>query len=347
MTVKSRTTKFVAPGDALSPAPKHSSDFSPPSRGSIEEIKCLELVVRVAQFGSFTKAAEHVGMSTALASKLITRLESELGAQLFNRSTRAIAVTESGRLFVEKAMAALDQIEEGIDLVREKREVPSGTVTVMISSPIGKEYILAILPEFMARYPEINLEICFRDGGADMIQDGYNIAINDRAIVLLASPDYLSRCGIPKDPEDLLHHDCINTRLFAGHLTTPHSAGGQLFTWALSLRGGNKKHRFVFTPRPRLVIVEQYDGALNAARAGLGIVPGYSQLVLQHLHSGSLKIVLPDYEVGTPDPHVCGYDIRYSHRKYLPKADRVFIDFLLEHFRGSELKNFDPRKYSA
>lgn len=343
-------------------ARERSGEILSAGRGSIEEIKCLELLVRVAQLGSFTKAAEQIGMSTAMASKIVTRLENELGVQLFNRSTRAIAVTESGRLFVEKATAALDQIDEGIDLLRQKRELASGTVRVMISSPIGKDYILNILPQFMNRFPAISLEICFHDAGSDLIQENYNIAITDRAavnasfvsvplnnspVILMASPEYLGRRGVPKIPEDLTHHDCINARLFAGHLTPPHSSRGQLLTWSISLRGSNKKNPFVFTPSSRMVIVEQFDGVVSAARAGLGVAIGYSQLVLEHLRNGALKVVLPDYEVGTVEPHTCGYHIRYSHRKYMPKADRVFIDFLLEHFRNANPQSFKPHEYAA
>ena len=360
MPVDIANFKNVAEAAGLRPARRRGEDPVFAGRGGIEDFKCLELLVRLAQLGSFTKAAEQCGISTATASKIVTRLEDELGAQLFTRSTRAVAVTEAGQLFVEKAAAALDQIDQGIDLLRQKRECPSGTVRVMISSPIGKDYILHLLAEFMNRFPAISLEICFHDGGADLIQENYSIAISDRAavsgsfvsvplsnspVILMASPDYLQRRGVPKIPEDLASHDCINARLFAGHLI--HPARGQLLTWSISPRGGGKERAFLFTPSSRVVIVEQLDGVSSAARAGLGIAIGYSQLALEHLRSGVLKVVLPEYQIGSIEGHICGYHIRYSNRKYLPKADRVFIDFLLEHFRTPDPKGFDPHRYAA
>ena len=123
------------------------------------DLRSLGLLVRLAECGSYTQASRQMGVSVGAASKMITRLEKELGIRLLNRNTRLTSLTHQGQLLAEKANRVLEEMTEAIDLLQIERGSPLGTVKALIASPIARGCIFPLLPRFQDRYPQVQLEI--------------------------------------------------------------------------------------------------------------------------------------------------------------------------------------------
>ena len=326
----------------------------------MEDLKSLTSLVRVAQTGSFTAAARQLGMTTPAISKIIARLEKELDTRLFNRTTRQLSLTSQGRLFLERATAALAELDQAVDMLREARHEAAGLVRIATNVAIGKEYILPLLADFMGRYPKVTLEIKFDDGAPDLVREGYDIGIQHWEageesyisrplcafpLILVASPAYLASRGIPVKPEDLAQHEAVSVR----------QNSGQVATWQFRPDPGNRKKAlrlrrselYVHNPRARLIVAEQYDAVINGALLGMGVTVVFAHTVLRYLHSGELKVLLPDYDVTGSGIENNKVFLRYPHREHLPYSVRVLVDFLVAHFRSEENLRFDKHGFAA
>lgn len=314
----------------------------------MNDLKSFELLVSVAQTGSFTATARQKGLTTAAVSKIVSRLEREVGVRFFSRTTRQVSLTSQGRIFVEKAALALEQFDHAMGLLHEGKNEPSGSVRVTTNAAFGKDLIVPLLPGFLDRFPKVDLEIRFHDGMLDLVKEGYDLGIQNQPqgegtyvsrllcqlpLALVASPAYLKRFGTPVIPQDLVHHQCVNVRLSSGQaarwkfvpLTAPGSAANQAAP-------GEHLH----IPNGRVLVSEQYDAVVNAALAGLGLTVVFAQSVMRYLQTGELQVVLPDFEVEAGSLENNHVYIRYPHREYLPLATRAFIDFLLTHFKQQD-----------
>jgi DNA-binding transcriptional LysR family regulator len=326
----------------------------------MNDLKGFELLVSVARTGSFTETAKLKGLTAAAVSKIVSRLEREIGVRFFSRTTRQVTLTKQGRIFVEKTTAGLEQFDEAICILRQEMNEPIGQVRITTNAAFGKELILPLLPHFFERHPKVDLEICFNDGVLDLVKEGFDIGIQTQPkgegsyisrllckppLALIASPAYLKRYGKPSTPEDLEHHQCINVRL----------RSGQLAQWEFVSRQTKKRRNaqagssdtYLLTPRGRLLVSDQYDAIVNSALTGLGITVVYAHSVLRYLRHGELKVLLPDFEVGGESIENNGIYIRYPHRTFLPSATRAFADFLTEHFKMEENSEFDWHRYAA
>jgi DNA-binding transcriptional LysR family regulator len=320
----------------------------------MEDMKNLAAFVQVARSGSFTAAAAELGISTPAVSKIISRLEQHLSTRLFTRSTRRVSVTAEGRLFLDRVSRALAQVEEGVDLLREARHEPSGTVRLWTNVAIGKDHLLPMLSDFLNLYPKVALDMRFDDHIPNLIAAEYDLAIHHTSIggesnvvkrlaelplVLVGSAAYLARHGVPRSPEDLAAHQCVATRSAASHPT--------LWEFRRQPPGKGRSLRVVVEPKGRVAISEQYDAVLNAALCGMGLTVLFAHSVLRYLQSGELKVLLPDWS-----PHGATIEsnivyLRYPHRTYLPFNVRVLVDFLTERFREPARVEFDPRQWAA
>lgn len=323
---------------------------SPPGHADMQDLKRLTAFIAVANTGSFTAAALQMGLSTPAVSKMISRLEHSLDSRLFRRTTRSIALTDAGRIYLSKVSAALAELEHAEDLLKEARQEPAGVIRALTSAAVGKDYLMPILGPFLERYPKIDLELRFDDGQHDLIKEGFDFALQlspsreasqicrhllDLELVLVASTAYLARNGVPATPNDLAAHQCINIFQHSGH------AGIWEFT------GDKQKKPNIVHPKGRLLVAGQYDAVINAAIMGMGITVVFARSALPYLKSGQLKIILPGYRIRGGVLENQSLHLRYPHRSYMPFSVRIMLDYLIEHFRAENQAGLDLRHFIA
>jgi len=297
--------------------------------------------VRSADLGSFVAAGRVLGISASAVGKAITRLEQELGVRLFQRSTRRIALTEEGRQFHERCRRILDDLDDARAMLSQAAGRPRGRLR--ISVPIVTYHLLLpLLPEFLERHPEVELDIDFNDRLVDLIDEGIDIAIRsgdlpDSRLVslplwhyrslLCASPDYLARRGIPARVEDLDRHDGI-------HFRFPNSR--RLLEWPLGMDAEAPALRL-----RRSLVFNNMEAVRGATLGGLGIGCMPDFLVREPLKSGMLRTVLE------LDPRPAGrFSAVWPSGRHLSPKVRVFIDFLRERLREEEQQK-PPRRRGA
>lgn len=281
--------------------------------------------VRTADLGSFVAAGRVLGLSASAVGKAVARLEQELGVRLLQRSTRSLRLTEEGRAFHERCRQVLDDLEDARAMLARVRQVPRGRLRV--SMPIVSYHFLTpVLPEFLARYPEVELDLDFNDRVVDLIEEGVDVAIRSgdlpdsrlmaRALrpfqlLLCAAPAYLARHGVPQVPRDLDRHLGIRFRF-------PNS--GRLQDWPLTPSPGEPEHagRTVLTCNN----MEALHGAVTAG-LGIGCMPDF--LARRSLASGALVTVLSDHIDGPGQ-----FRLLWPSNRHLSPKVRVFVDFLSE-----------------
>lgn len=307
-----------------------SSPFDAPA-----SLSGLLAFVRTADLGSFVAAARVLGISASAVGKSVTRLEQELGVRLLQRTTRRIALTEEGRQFHERCRRILDDLGDARAMLSQAAGTPRGRLRVSV--PIVTYHLLVpVLPVFLARYPEIELDIDFNDRIVDLIEERVDVAIRSGdlpssqlvslplrhyRLMLCASPDYLVRRGVPRSIEDLAGHDGIRFRY-------PHT--GQLQVWPLA---GTDDADALDPPwrLHRTLVVNNMEAVRSAALGGLGIGCMPDFLVRQPMESGALRAVL---SLGAR-PAGRFRAVWPTSRHLSPKV-RVFVDFLKERLRDDD-----------
>ncbi len=286
----------------------------------------LRVFVRVMDRGSFSAAAEDLGLTPSAVSKLISRLEDRLGARLLERSTRRLALTPEGETFLTRARRIVAEIEEAEAEVMRVRGAPRGRLRINSGTAFGLHQLTPALADFLARYPEINVELSITDRLVDLIEEQADIAVRsghlpegpfvqrkiaDLQRVICASPAYLKRRGTPRKAADLKNHDCIIV------------AGVGLDRWPFNTAGGVE----VTEVRPR-VSTDDAEAALRLAIEGAGIVRLSDVIVGSPLREGQLVALLTDSHHVEPFPLAALYP---AGRQRLPRV-AVFIEFLVERF---------------
>src|SRR3954463_13133902 len=195
-------------------------------RGMFNKLQAMTAFARVAELESFSAAVEKLGISPSAVTKLVARLEQELGARLLNRTTRRLSLTEQGRDFYQRCVRILAELDDAEAAMLEANRAPRGTVRAAIPISFSRVTVIPALPEFYARYPDVKVEIVSTDRPVDLIEDGFDVAISGRAgadtpaglvrrllirssFVTVASPKYLAAHGVPSEPTDLMRHNCI------------------------------------------------------------------------------------------------------------------------------------------
>jgi LysR family transcriptional regulator, transcriptional activator for dmlA len=313
------------------------------------EIRNLQPFIQAVRCGSFIAAATRLQVTPPAVSKSIAALERELGVRLFNRTTRKLSLTAEGHQFFERVAPLLVQLDEAVADVRRSPEHPEGLIKVSTTPTFGRHCLTPVIAEFLQRYPLVEIDISYDEIAPSLVNDGVDVSIQHARgrgtnhvsrplcsypLVLVASPAYLARKGVPQSPDELAEHDFVGIRLPFG------LAALQLDRAPGSARKGaaRKERNLVHHPRRRLTVAGQHDTSLIAAVSGAGITPSAVPVVLPYLQSGQLKIVLPEYRVRGDETEGAGPRIyvHYPHRQYLPAKVRVFVDYLLEHFRASD-----------
>jgi DNA-binding transcriptional LysR family regulator len=286
----------------------------------------VAVFVGVVDAGSFTAAAQALGHSTSYISKLITRLEKRLGSRLLNRTTRTISLTDAGRAYYERCSQIVLDAENAERSINRLQESPSGLLRVNAPVSFGTRRLLDVLPAFLHRYPDINLDVEFNDRYIDVVSEGYDVVIRvgfnkDSNLVMraftsshsvvVASPEYLRRRGTPTTAEELVNHDCITYSL----LPTPNH-------WEFFKEG----ERSTVTVTAR-AMYNNAEMGVAMGKQGIGIARLPLFTCEEEVNRGELKLFLQDYEQTPFDVYAV-----YPHRQYLTAKVRAFVDFLVEAF---------------
>lgn len=291
----------------------------------------IELFCLAAEVGSFTAAANSAGVTPAAVSRSISRLEQRLGVRLFVRSTRSIRLTEGGRIYFEQSRAALNQLVEAERRVSGEQLQPSGTVRISAPTGYAHHCLLPLLPRFRAKFPLVKLEVHVGNRNIDFHGENFDLAlrfraqpdstmvarhVEDAALVVVASPAYLKRAGLPRKLADLAKHDCIQFEL---------PSSGRQIPWIFSEDG---RERDIPTTGNYCCSDDVLAG-VTLAKAGAGLFQAYRFSVQKDLEAGLLVEVLQPF-AGRSRP----VSLLYPHGRLLPSRVQAFVDFLLDQGRA-------------
>ena len=293
----------------------------------MDRLSAMEAFLRVAEAKSFTAAAERLRLSKSLVSRQVAALETELGVRLLQRTTRSLTLTEAGERYLEASRRILAEVEEAKLLVGSLQASPRGRLSVNAPMSFGFLHLAPALPQFLARYPEVEIEMAMNDRFVDLIEEGFDLAVRigrlpDSSLVarklapirrtISASPAYLARHGAPVAPNDLQAHECLcNSNLTRSE------------EWRFVTKDGRPWHVEV---KGRLR-VNNGDALRAAALLGLGIVNLPSFIVGGDLQSGALVSLLAEYL-----PQDAAVYAVYPHSRHLSPKVRAFTEFLAERF---------------
>ncbi len=292
----------------------------------VDRLDVLRLFVRVVESGSFSAAAREAGLGQPAVSKQIAALEAHLGVRLLQRTSRSMALTETGRACYEAALRVVDDVEALQVLAGQGQAAPSGLIRVNAAPVFGRLHIVPRLGRFLARHPDIRIELSASTDRLNLIEEGLDLAIrhgtlDDRSLtarklatvpfVTVATSAYLDAAGVPATPDDLERHACV---IF--------SAGSGPQPWPFESAHGATVHH----PAGRF---RTSDGEqLRAAvLADLGLAHGPAWLFTPEIASGRVRVVLREYERALSDVSAI-----YPSQRRLPARVRCFIDFLADAF---------------
>lgn len=284
----------------------------------------LEVVMAVIRQGSFRAAAQELGMSATAVSNAIAGLESRLDARLFNRTTRSVALTEAGQRFVERVGPALLVIQQAADEIHSLPEEPSGTLRINAPQAAGRLFLDDLIIRFLARYPQMRLEIASEARMIDIVAEGYDAGIRlaesvpqdmiavpltpDIRMRVVATPAWFAEHGTPETPEALTHHQGICMRM---------SHGG-VYRWEMERHG----EHFVIAVPARLATTDLFT-SIRAVQAGLGVGFLPELYIEDLLQSGELVSVLDEWT--QPFKGLCLY---YPGHRHIPMGLKAFIAFV-------------------
>jgi DNA-binding transcriptional LysR family regulator len=286
------------------------------------------MYVAVIDGGSFAAAADRLGVSRAMVSKQVQKLEEHLGTRLMNRTTRRLSMTETGRVFYERSVQIAADVEEAEQIAGENTRSPQGVLRVTIPLSYGQHRLAIILGAYTQAYPMVQLDISLSDRKVDLVEEGFDVAIRIGALpqsdliakkiggahsIACAAPDYLSRFGTPKTPDDLSNHACLGYSLTGGGAD-----------WRLESASGP-----VIVPIAGPMKADNGDIIRLAAIAGAGIAfqPGF--IVDEDIAAGRLVRVLPGWQSAE-----MGINALYPSRKHLSAKVRTFVDFVAAALAG-------------
>ncbi len=294
------------------------------------DLSDLNAFVAVARAGGFRDGARANGASASGLSEAVRRLETQLGVRLLNRTTRSVAPTEAGRRLLERLSPALTEVEAALDVVNGFRERPAGTLRLNVPVSAARLVLPAIVPGFLAAYPDIRLEIIAEDSFVDLPaagcdagiryderleQDMIAVPIGPRfqRFATAAAPSYLDRHGRPTHPRDLLAHACLRGRF----------TDRPIIPWEFERDGEVVR---LDPPGPLLVTAGgATDLAIAAAIAGTGIIKLFEDWLRPHLDSGALEPVLEPWWQRFSGPF-----LYYPGRRLVPAPLRAFVGFIRE-----------------
>jgi len=293
----------------------------------MDRMTSMATFVKVVESGGFSAAARTLSMSPSMVTAHVQSLEERLGVRLLNRSTRRVSLTEVGHAYYERCLQILAEADDADQIAQALQSTPRGTLRLNTSIAIPP-LLAPVIAEFVALYPEASVNLTMTDRMIDLVEEGFDLAVRNMSVpdsslvvrrvatyrfVVCGAPGYLAARGIPGQPADLSHHNC---------LVYSHSAWGN--EW-----------RFAGPDGEQSVTVEgnlqaNSDNALRlAAVHGQGLALAPSFLLLDEIKSGRLVPVLTEF---LQAEHAI--NAIYPHRHHLPAKVRSFIDLLVKHFHA-------------
>ncbi|MDR6950925.1 DNA-binding transcriptional LysR family regulator [Ancylobacter sp. 3268] len=305
----------------------------------MDQIAAMRAFVRVVEAGNFTRAADLLDMPKPTVTKLIQQLEAHLRTKLLNRTTRRVGVTPDGAAYYERAVTLLSDLEELDGSMMRSQASPAGRLRVDTSTSLALHVLIPALPDFHARYPDIQLDLGVSDRPADLVAENIDCAIRggdvldpgliarrvgEIELVMCATPGYIQRHGMPQHPRDLE----------SGHQTIAY----------FSPRTGRRmpfdvmrdKEVYELDP-PYVLAVNDSTAYLAACLTGLGIAQSIYSLIEPHLEAGRLVRVLPEWHSEPIVLHVV-----YSPNRHLSSRLRVFVDWVAELLATSNVLRRRP-----
>lgn len=294
------------------------------------EFSAIPVFVAVVECGSFSKAGEKLGTSKSAVSKRITQLEQRLGVRLFQRSTRSLSLTEAGEHYYDYAGKAYALACEGEDRVTELQGTPKGLLRLSVPMSFGRLHLAPLVPEFLASYPDVQLELSMDDRMVDLVEGGFDLAIRIGHLpdsqwiarrlapclsVVCASPEYLARAGTPRTPADLARHNCLFYSYFRG--------GSE---WRFDSPSGPVRVQPQGNYR-----VNNSEAIRDALVAGMGICQLPTFIVGEDLEAGRLVPILEAY----PLPRHSVFAV-FAERRHRPAKVTALLDFLEERLGGDK-----------
>jgi DNA-binding transcriptional LysR family regulator len=293
-----------------------------------DRLLVLKLFVRLAHTGSFSQAGKDLKLSQPSASRLIAAFEREVGAQLFERSTRAVRLTDAGADYLARIEPALAEIEEAGQALRG-RSALRGALRIGVSASVAIREVIPRLPAFMARHPALRIDLAVDDGRLDFVRESIDVAIRfdkpeggsttsrvigTNPLLIAASPAYLKRAGRPKTPNDLPKHPVM--------IGLPGTSDVCSF---------EKDGRVVSVSVDSPLSANIRGAAVAAAVAGIGIVACSLWGCRAELRSGALVQILKDWDLGTAEVHAV-----YPAGRGAKMAARVFVEHLEKDLKARE-----------
>jgi DNA-binding transcriptional LysR family regulator len=294
----------------------------------MDRLEAMSVIVAVTETGSFSAASRRLRTPVATVSRKVAELEARLQAQLFQRSSRQMMLTDAGRSYIEACKRIIEQVDDAERAVSGEYRIPKGDLAVTAPWGLGHMHLVPITVEFLDAYPEIALRLVLTDRVVNTVEENIDISIRIGALpdssmiatrvgsvrmVLCASPGYLAARGHPKEPGDLHHHDCISID----------SAAAQR-TWKFA-----KGNREVAAPIRSRLTVNDSEAAIDAAIAGAGIARVMSYKMEAARRAGTLVVMLEDFELEPLPLHIV-----YAERKPVPLKLRAFLNWVTPRLKA-------------
>lgn len=280
----------------------------------------------IARRGSFRLAALDMGVTTSALSHAISALEARRGVRLLNRTTRSVTLTAAGEALRAAIEGPLEAVSQAADELNRFRDAPAGRVRINVLGDAFSLLLEPVLPRFVARYPEVEVDVSVTNRLLDVVGAGFDAGVRyggtvpedmiaqrlspDIRWVAAASPAYLEANGTPATPRDLKDHHCIRIRL----------GNDQLYQWEFE-QGDD----LVEVNTPGQVTVDESHAAVGLGLRGVGVIYGAEPVLRPHLESGQLRVILDDWA-----PMGAGFHAYYPGRRQVPTALRLLIDLIRE-----------------
>jgi DNA-binding transcriptional LysR family regulator len=294
----------------------------------MDRLEAMSVIIAVTETGSFSAASRRLKTPVATVSRKVAELEARLKAQLFQRSSRQVTLTDAGRSYIEACKRIIEQVDDAEREVSGEYRAPKGDLAVTSPWGLGHMHLLPIALEFMEAYPEIALRLVLTDRIVNTVEENIDISIRignlpDSNLIatrvgsvrfaLCASPTYLAKHGRPSAPADLAAHDCISIDSVAAQRNWKFVIGG----------------REVATPIRSRLTVSDSEAAVEAAVAGAGIARVMSYKMETARRAGKLVLMLEKFEQEPWPVHIV-----YAERKPVPLKLRAFLNWVTPRLKA-------------
>jgi len=294
----------------------------------MDKLQAMSVFVEIAEKGSLTAAANSLGKSLPAVVRMLAALEENLQVRLFNRTTRSIALTEEGRIYLERCHKILTEIEESELALSQSQVEPHGTMTLTTPIRFGELHVAPSVTRFLKQYPRVNVNLLLRDRIVNLLDEGIDMAVRiahleDSSLiakhigeirqVTVASPTLLTKLGgAPQHPHQLTNLPCVRTTSISSSPFWHFNEGGKRLD----------------VPVKGSFICNQIKATVDACIAGLGYGVFFNYQVMSRVRSGELKIVLRDFE-----PEALPLSLVYPHTRLMAMRVRTLIDWLADDLK--------------